>query len=567
VSIAITGQTSCATSAISEHSHRRSNVLAILIIGTVLFGFNVSHAFIGMDARFAVFTQHMLQTGPTFFPVSHMGPYPDYPATTILPIYVLSLLFGRVTPFVVTLPTALVSAGILAVSYLIGALRSRRWGLCAASFAGLTFAFVQSARSVSLDQYTSLVTAVCFYLVYSPSSPKARRRRWALPLLFLAGLACRGPIGLIVPAAVVCAFFLCEGDYQGLVMVGVSASVVLVAGGAGLWIAAEHQGGADFARRVFHMQVSGRLGAGGRRFLYYWIAGLGPYALAYPVALLVIAFRWKPIMKRANADHRLLFSAGVWALVVLLGMSVPADKKIRYILPCVPALALIASYLMIEPDQPRFLRWIRTVLHRLCLTVPFAAAIVCAALAWKGRLLGVDRGACLLAAIICTVLWGLPVYALRSKTEGAMPDHLPVLVAGAAGLVMTCAGIVEPLMLSHRPSEDFVALLKAQQMREPRELVFYRFTPDTDDMVLAANYGKPIRPYFAGSTSVLSQIRDKAYCLCTEDDASQLPPELAVRTEVVVRGSLAGERCVVLSLTGPNPAPALDQCQSSLGEP
>ena len=158
----ISTATDCAT--------RRSDVLAILLLGTVLFAFNPPPEFLGMDARFAVFTQHMLRDGPTFFPVSHLGPYPDYPATTILPIYALSLLFGKVTPLACVLPSAMVSAGILAVIYRIGATRSRHWGLYAVCFAALTFTFVQSARS-----YPSISTPASSP---PPASTSPIPRRW-----------------------------------------------------------------------------------------------------------------------------------------------------------------------------------------------------------------------------------------------------------------------------------------------------------------------------------------------------------------------------------------------------
>ena len=44
-------------------------------------------------------------------------------------------------------------------------------------------------------------------------------------------------------------------------------------------------------------------------------------------------------------DRDLLKKCLGWAFVVLIGLSLPADKKIRYILPVAPALALICGYL------------------------------------------------------------------------------------------------------------------------------------------------------------------------------------------------------------------------------
>jgi len=53
-------------------------------------------AIIGFDSRFVLFAQKMLRHGPSLFPSTYGEPYPDYPGTSTLLIYLLSLPFGQV---------------------------------------------------------------------------------------------------------------------------------------------------------------------------------------------------------------------------------------------------------------------------------------------------------------------------------------------------------------------------------------------------------------------------------------------------------------------------------------
>jgi 4-amino-4-deoxy-L-arabinose transferase-like glycosyltransferase len=188
--------------------------LLIFLIGVTVFTIGLGPEFLGLDARFGMFAQEMLRNGPAFFPTTYGRPYPDYPATSTFLIYLVSLPFGKVTPFTAILPTAITSALILVVIYRIGAIYSRQWGLFAALLALFTIKFFNLSRSISTDQYTSLATALCFYLAYSAAVYNKRKRLWFIPLLFAASFAFRGPIGLVIPAAVVCAYYLFERNFK-----------------------------------------------------------------------------------------------------------------------------------------------------------------------------------------------------------------------------------------------------------------------------------------------------------------------------------------------------------------
>ena len=116
--------------------------LAIFAAGVVFFTIGLSPEFIGFDCRFAVFAQEMLRNGPKFFPTTYDQPYPDYTAASTFIIYLVSLLFGKVTPFTAILPTAIVSALVLVVTYRIGAIQSKQWGIFAILLTLFTIGFL-----------------------------------------------------------------------------------------------------------------------------------------------------------------------------------------------------------------------------------------------------------------------------------------------------------------------------------------------------------------------------------------------------------------------------------------
>ena len=229
---------------LDDESRRRTRDSLLIFAGALLlFMVGLNHEFIGFQARFGLFVQEMFRFGPSFFPTAYQNPYPDYPGTSTFLIYLVSLLVGHVSPFSAILPTAVTSALILVLTYRIGAIRSRRWGLTAVLLALFTAEFFNESRSIALDQYTSLATVLSFYLVYSATFYGRDKRLVFLPGIWFVSFAFRGPIGLVVPVAVVCSYYLWSAKYKRFILAGMVSAVVLAIGFACLLLAAKLQGG------------------------------------------------------------------------------------------------------------------------------------------------------------------------------------------------------------------------------------------------------------------------------------------------------------------------------------
>ena len=286
--------------------------------------------FIGVQARFGLFLREMFRYGPSFFPTTYHTPYPDYPGTSTFLAYLIARLFGRITPLAATLPTVVVSALVLVFTYRIGAIRSRKWGLTAVLLALLTVEFFKASRSVGLDQYVSLATVASFYLVYSSDCCGRPRRLGWLPVTWIFGFALRGPMGLVLPVAVVAAYYLWNGRLKALILTAVSASVALTVGMIGLLAAAEAQGGESFMRAVLDAEVTRRIHDRGHGFTYYWLRCFSSYALSYPLATLVVVCRFRDILRRKSADDKLLVERIV-SVVTKGAMIVNHRKPLRWL--------------------------------------------------------------------------------------------------------------------------------------------------------------------------------------------------------------------------------------------
>lgn len=517
----------------------------IFCSGIVVFTVGLSPEFLGLDCRFAMFAQEMLRNGPTFFPTTYGQPYPDYPSTSTWLIYLASLPFGKVTHFSAVLPVAVISALILVVTYRIGAMHSRQWGLCAVAVTLFTIEFVELSRSSSPDQYVGLATALCFYLAYSAEIYDRPKRLWFTSLVFAAGFAFRGPLGLVIPAGVQCGYYLYGKDVRKLLVTAGSALIVFVLCSIALLAAAHYQGGDSFMKTVIHAQATGRIRGEGHGFLYYWYQSFAGYAVAYPLAVVVTAFRFREILRRQDLDHKFLGYLILWVAVVIFGLSIPGAKKIRYIVPMVPAVALVAAYIFISPSKNDFLAIIKRIFLNACLWLPVSALVVVAVLWFISRQLGTNLNACCPQTLLLMLVLAIYGRWLSVRLRKNMVSYeIDVMFIGVAVFIGIIVGIVEPINYSRNRTSPFVQMVASLQRSEACEIVFYKINPDGDAVKFMVNWDKPIEPQFIRSADAVLNRKDPAYFIALKKDFDALPPD---RVHVLGYGKIGHVDCIVFN--------------------
>ncbi len=523
---------------------------SLLIFFAGLFIFIIAHSreFTGFNCRFAVFAQEMLSNGPTFFPTTYGKPYPDYPGTSTFLIYVISLLSGKVTLFNAILPTAIISALVLVVIYLIGSMHSRKWGLFAVLFALSTVSFFSLARAISIDQYSTLGTALSFYIIYSASIYNRNRRLWFLPFILVFGFAFRGPIGLVIPAAVICAYYLFNKDLKKFAIMASMSVVLFALCCLALLEAAKYQGGDAFVKQVLEAEITGRIGEGARNWPgYYFSQSFAAYFISYPLAIITIIALFGHIIRRSNGDYSLLFSLSVWMLVVLIGMSVPASKKIRYIEPMIPAAALIGSYMFILPFQNNVLSGIKKNLIQICSWLPFGVTIAILILWALSRRIESIFGANYLVAAIITAALAITTVFLDKKYKEGFEHEFAFLSIGILTFMGSLIFIAEPIDNYHNSTSSLVAKIETLCSQEAGEIVFYRIHPDGQAIKFMANFDAPIQPRFITKPNDILDLNMPAYFIALKEDFESLPENIMQHVKLIDFNKIGRDDCVIFT--------------------
>lgn len=514
-------------------------VLGLFCASLCLFVFGLSsQEVIGFDSRFYLFALEMHRYGLTWFPTTYGQPYPDYPAASIILMQVAAFFLGM-NKLTVILPTAIMAAITVSMTYLIGALRDVRWGWYGALFVLLTVAFFSSARAITLDMYPAAITAICFYLIDKANTEQRKVSYWFY-ILLVTSFIFRGPIGLVIPTGVAVIYYLCNKQYKQCVQVGITAFILLVLCTAALLMLANVIGGHAFLTEVLNMEVLGRLEQGVPRY-FYFTAGMTDYALSFPIALFVVIGGVYYVLRGeefAEAKYVWLFVA--WVLVVLLGMSVPGDKKIRYVLAITPALSLLAAYpFAIRPTQRYFiiLRWLGDLFF---LIFPGLLLIASAFVQHDLRRRGWDIsipvsvmiffGAMQLLSFIC--------YITTIRETGL----LPIAVLSFAVMMI---GVVEPIILQTEKTRDFVVFAENARANANAGLVFYHENRDGMPIKYLINASVADPVFVKGEKSLLT-LNTPVFVVTSESYFNDLSPSVIAKFRIVAKGKVGHVDVVVL---------------------
>lgn len=474
-------------------------------------------AVVGFDSRFVLFAKEMLRHGPGLFPTTYGEPYPDYPATSTFLSYLLSLPLGRVDLFGAWLPTAIASSVIVGLTYRLVAPISVRWALLSVATLLLTVTFLSEARAVSLDQMVAAVGMLAFFVTthavrYSTTGLLVR----LLPLL-LIGFALRGPLGLVVPAGMVCSQLLLDRHWRRLLVFAFAALVLLLSFSALLLVAARSVGGETFVHDVLRMQVTGRLdgSAGASDGLYYFRSSLGNYALAFPLAVPALALLWR---RRGDPASRLVIGCALAALVVMVGLSVPQAKKARYILAMAPLAAIIATYPFSLGGQ-RFAALLRGLQQGIWLLLP--------ALLLLGLWLGWRRYPQALQpfterAVLCAA--GLVVLQVFALSRLIWRHRRAELLALAAVLALWGSYIllIEPAERQLYDTREFSLAVDSQVTGDAAPLVLYGMGRDARAIKYMVNLDHDAQPLFADTPAQLAALPGPYYLMLDERLAARL---------------------------------------------
>ena len=371
------------------------------------------------------------------------------------------------------------------------------------------------------------VTLLGFYVAHTGQDHSRRFPLTMLLLLLAVGFAIRGPLGLVIPAGVVCSYYFLSAEWKNLLRFALASAALLLVCWFGLLELAAYFHGADFRREVIDMQMAGRMTQGentGR--WYYFTSSLGNYALSYPLAVLVVfllavsRMLGRSRLPEDDAASFLRYLIG-WTLIVIAGLSVPDARKVRYLLPIVPAIAALAAYPLhagIDPQRQRFLVFLRKALEGLLLLLPTVALIGLWESFHHTRTLAVAMQVPFLP--MATLLVVLQGTMLCLRWRGSADTALTGELLGAVATVFLLnLLVVEPARLQLHDTSAFVRQVEALRQRQPGEVVFFRVGRDATAIKYLVNLDYDLQPkFFDGCADFDSLAATPTYVIVNDED-------------------------------------------------
>jgi hypothetical protein len=268
------------------------------------------------------------------------------------------------------------------------------------------------------------------------------------------------PVALLAPWWLKTAGFRWQHWYFGLIIAILAGAVIALC-----WaIPAGIAGGEAYRKAIFLGQTSGRLVESFAHQLPWW------WYLEILPLLLLPWLLWKPLWaglrKLTYQDSGIRFCLA-WAIPVFIAFSLISGKRIHYLLPLVPAMALILARAVDEITEPE--RWERA--HSVAMAVFGLLGAVLMLLPrlndayhWRAEL-------SLISPVWGSLLVMSAVILGITKAKSAQDSVLYICIASVIALITVCGGFFEAKSDRYdtRPAAQAIAAL----MAENRDIAFY----------------------------------------------------------------------------------------------
>jgi 4-amino-4-deoxy-L-arabinose transferase-like glycosyltransferase len=323
------------------------------------------------EGRYAEIPREMLSGGDWVIPHLNGVAYVEKPPLQYWATAVSLRVFGQ-SEFAARLYTALCALATLAA---VGFTGRVLWGFAAAWQATAVLAgsllFIVLGQLLTLDMSLTLYTTIslcAFLLAQSAAGPgsgapgsggpgssgrgsgagvephvAARRWMWVAWAAAALGVLTKGLVAAAIPAAVLCVYSVMARDFSPWRRLELARGLPLFLVIAVPWHALAATRLPDFLDFFFvHEHLARYLTPSAGReeawwfFLAVFVLGSVPWTLS---ALRVAALGWRPSVLRGEFDHRRFLWA--WMIFVIAFFSISDSKLIPYILPAMPALALL----------------------------------------------------------------------------------------------------------------------------------------------------------------------------------------------------------------------------------
>ncbi|MGH7914472.1 MAG: ArnT family glycosyltransferase, partial [Candidatus Binataceae bacterium] len=326
-------------------------IVVLILIGAALFLVNLGGYpfYTKGEPREAVTVLNMLHGGGFILPLRAGIEVPSKPLLMHWLAAIISMMAGGISEWTVRMPSGLFAIGGMLAAYLyMRRLFDDRIGFLTALILGTTVQYLQAGSGARVDMTLTFFMEIAFF-EFILIAEGLTARRMTLYFAIAMAILSKGPVGLVLPAAVALVWIAIEGRWKLLheMRLGRGAALVVLLAG-GWYLAAAITGGMPFvhkqilAENLFRFIHDSAFHEGHAHPFYYMegalMAGFMPWT-----PLLLIVFM-QAARRPRKMDPRLSYLM-VWFVVVLLFYNLPQSKRGVYLLALYPALAaLLAIY-------------------------------------------------------------------------------------------------------------------------------------------------------------------------------------------------------------------------------
>ncbi|MCK4983303.1 MAG: glycosyltransferase family 39 protein, partial [Victivallaceae bacterium] len=436
-----------------------------------------------------------------------------------------------------------------------GVRMSNKFGLFAVLMLAASYEFLCIARAPSPDMFIAFTVIFAFYLMYTAELENKAIRLFLLPLLFVLGFVVRGPIGAVIPIGVVCACYLSTRRWKTAIAGGVLGTLVLACCIMLLIIIIYQDGGRELVKSFQASQVGNRMSSG-KPFWFYFTNAMGSYSLTYPLAFLVMGtYAWierkKYFGKAPSASyHALRQGLTGWFFVIVLGMSIPGTKHLRYIVSAIPAAALLAAFVFVNPDKLVIFKKVRDIFLKICNFVPFVAlgAVVVGAIVLK--ILEVDIPVPMFLPAVMFLILAFALIGGTRKIKEADKIMFIVALTAMAFFVIKIM-LIEPIETYCESSYKLVQKIEKLRPADSK-LTFCGIGPDGEDLKYCINLkrSKFYIPSFIAldKNEEILNLKPGTLIIFKSSKTKFIKPEVKQRLLEVAKGKLGHRKCTVYKL-------------------
>ncbi len=308
------------------------------------------------EPRFAQVAREMMRRDDWVLPHLNGEPYHHKPPLYYWLIAAASKATGgEVTALSTRIPSVVMGLASILLTYLLGRLLWSRaagfLGACAFATCALT---LYLSRRGSIDTTLTAFTALALYAFARNAFLERPRYLWDLLFMIACALAVlsKGPVGLIIPLGTAIFFSIVAGRKRAVTaryIAGVAAAALVFFAITLSWvIPACIRGGTDYTLALLLKQTVQRAAdpwSHERPFPYYFANF--PWC-SFPWILLFATGCWHLVVATKQEDRRPVVFLFVWFVFVFAMFTASASKRQVYLLPLLPAAALIVGKLVAD---------------------------------------------------------------------------------------------------------------------------------------------------------------------------------------------------------------------------